>query len=70
MTPLRQAMITAMEQRGFSPRTRESYLYAVEKLAAHYHRSSDRLGAQELRAFTTYLATERKLAPSSCRLST
>ena len=68
MTPLRQAMITAMEQRGFSPRTRESYLYAVQKLAAYYHRSPDRLGAQELRDFITYLATERKLAPSSCRL--
>ena len=68
MTPLRQAMITAMEQRGFSPRTRESYLYAVQKLAAYYHRSPDCLGAQELRDFITYLATERKLAPASCRL--
>jgi len=53
MTPLRQAMITAMEQRGFSPRTRESYLYAVQKLAAYYHRSPDCLGPQELRDFIT-----------------
>ena len=68
MTPLRQAMITAMEQRGFSPRTRDSYLYAVEKLAGYYHRSPDRLRAEELRGFITYRAIERKLAPASCRL--
>lgn len=68
MTPLRQSMITAMEQRGFSPRTQESYLYAVQKLAAYYHRSPERLGAEQLRGFITYLATERKLAPASCRL--
>ena len=29
MTPLRKSMIAAMRQRGFSPRTHESYLAAV-----------------------------------------
>ena len=32
MTPLRQQMIGAMQQRGFSPRTHESYLAAVRDL--------------------------------------
>jgi integrase/recombinase XerD len=68
MTPLRGAMITAMQQRGFSPRTCESYLYAVQQLAAYYHRCPDRISAGQLRGYITYLATERKLAPASCRL--
>ena len=33
MTPLRQAMIKAMQMRGFSERTHQSYLAAVTDLA-------------------------------------
>ncbi|MEQ8183380.1 MULTISPECIES: hypothetical protein [Marinobacter] len=36
MTPLRQTMIQAMCQHGFSPRTQQSYLYAVTELARYY----------------------------------
>ena len=38
MTPLRQQMIEAMQVRGFSPRTHESYLRAVTDLARYTHR--------------------------------
>lgn len=68
MTPLRKQMIEAMRLRGFSPRTHESYLYAVEKLAGYYHRPPDRLSQEQVQAFFKYLALERQLSPASCRL--
>lgn len=68
MTPLRQQMIEAMQQRGFSERTHESYLHAVKQLARYYRRSPSELGIDELQAFFKYLAVERGLSPASCRL--
>lgn len=68
MTPLRQQMIEAMQQRGFSERTHEAYLYAVTELARYYRRSPSQLGIVELQGFFRHLALERGLSGSSCRL--
>ena len=68
MTPLRQQMIEAMQLRGFSLRTHESYLGAVEQLARYYHCAPDRLSSTQLQAYFKHLALERGLAPASCRL--
>jgi len=68
MTPLRQQMIEAMQQRGFSERTHESYLHVVSELARYYRRSPSQLGSAEIQAFFKYLAVERKLSSSSCRV--
>ena len=68
MTQLRQQMIDAMTVRGFSPRTHESYLYAVTQLATYYHRSPDQITIDELRDWFLYLVKERHLSPASCRL--
>lgn len=68
MTPLRQSMIEAMQLRGFSPRTHQSYLSAVEQLARYTHRSPDTLSVEQLQAFFKYLVLERNLSPASCRL--
>jgi site-specific recombinase XerD len=68
MTPLRKQMIEAMQLRGFSPRTHESYLYAVAKLAGYYHQPPDRLSPAQIQAFFKHLALERQLSPASCRL--
>jgi len=69
MTPLRQKMIDAMQLRGFSVRTHQSYLAAVNDLARYYHRSPDGLNREEIQAYFLYLVKERHLAPASCRLS-
>jgi integrase/recombinase XerD len=69
MTPLRAQMIKAMQLRGFSPRTHQSYLAAVTDLARYYHRSPDDLAIGEIRAYFRYLVLERRLAPASCRRS-
>lgn len=67
MTELRQQMIDAMRQRGFSARTHEAYLGAVASLARYYRRSPDRLSSEQVRQYLRYLAVERGLSWSSCR---
>ncbi len=69
MSALRQQMIDAMQLRGFSPRTHESYLRAVTDLARYYHRSPDQVSVEEIQAYFLYLVKERHLAWASCRLS-
>lgn len=68
MSRLREQMIAAMRQRGFSPRTHASYLSAVRELARFYRRSPDELGVEELQRYFTHLVQERGLAPASCRV--
>ena len=62
MTPLRQRMIAAMQMRGFSPRTHESYLAAVRDLAKFTRRSPDTLDHADLQRYFAHLVMERKLA--------
>ncbi|MGH8488566.1 MAG: site-specific integrase, partial [Gammaproteobacteria bacterium] len=68
MTPLRVKMIKAMQVRGFSVRTHESYLAAVTDLARYVHRSPDKIGIEDIRGYFEYLATEWSLSGASCRL--
>ncbi len=69
MTSLRERMITAMQMRGFSPRTHSSYLDAVCGLAKFTRRPPDTLGRGDLKDYFEHLVTRRKLAPASVRLS-
>ena len=69
MTPLRQQMIAAMRQRGFSIRTHQSYLYAVQDLARYFHQSPDRIQADQIQTYFNYLVQEKGLSNASCRLS-
>ena len=68
MTPLRQAMINAMRQRGFSPRTHKSYLAAVRALAKYYHKPPDQLSCADLQHYFEYLVQQRSLSGATCRL--
>ncbi len=67
MTPLRQQMITAMQVRGYSPRTHEAYLRVVQGLATHYRQSPDQLSLEQIKVYLEYLACDRHLSASSCR---
>ena len=69
MTPLRQRMIAAMQMRGFSPRTHDSYLAAVRDLAKFTRRAPDTLDHADLTRYFEHLVMERHLAPASVRLS-
>ncbi|MGH8582257.1 MAG: tyrosine-type recombinase/integrase, partial [Gammaproteobacteria bacterium] len=59
-------MIRDMALRGFSPRTHESYVAAVVKLARYYHRAPDHLTNEEVQAYLAHLIQERKLSWSTC----
>jgi len=65
MTELRNRMDEAMVLRGFSPRTRESYLACVRALAKHYWQPPDVLDGQRIQAYLLHLITEKKLAYAS-----
>ena len=51
MTPLREMMIKEMTLAGFATTTKVSYVKAVRRLTAHYHRSPDELSEEEVRAY-------------------
>ena len=68
MTPLRKQMIEAMQMRGFSLRTHESYLYAIEQLTRHYRRSPDKLSPEQIQSFFKHLVLKRELSSASCHL--
>jgi len=68
MTRLRQQMIAAMRQRGFSVRTHQSYLHAVTELARFHGRPPDGLDIEELQRFFDHLVQTKSLSPSSCRV--
>lgn len=65
MTELRNRMDEAMVLRGFSLRTRESYLACVRALAKHYRQPPDVLDGRGIQAYLLHLITERKLAYAS-----
>jgi len=64
MTEMRRRMEEELKLRGYSPRTRASYVLWVRRLAEHYHRGPEHLGAEEVRAFLVHLL-EQKLSRSS-----
>jgi site-specific recombinase XerD len=65
MTELRNRMDEAMVLRGFSYRTRETYLGCVRALAKHYRQPPDALDGPRIQAYLLHLITERKLAYAS-----
>jgi integrase/recombinase XerD len=68
MGDLKTRMIQDMKLRGFSPRTRDSYVSAVYHLARYFRKSPEDLEEEDLRDYFLYLVEERGLAPSSIRL--
>lgn len=68
ISPLRRRMLDALQLRGMAPRTQEAYIEAVSRLARHYHRSPERLSADEVQAYLLHLLRERRLSPSSLAL--
>ena len=69
MTALRTKVIEAMQLRGFSPRTHQSYLGCLRDLARYSHQSPDHLSKGELADYFRHLVLERQLSSSSCLLA-
>jgi integrase/recombinase XerD len=68
MTPLRQAMIQAMQIRNFSENTQQAYISAIKHLAIYYRRSPEHITEQETQDYILHLAKEKKLAWSTCNV--
>jgi integrase/recombinase XerD len=65
MTPLRKRLIEDMMVRNLAPTTQATYVHQVSMFAGYFGRSPEMLGPEEIRSYQVYLATEKKLAPSS-----
>jgi len=59
MTPLRQRYIDDLRLRNYAPKTIESYVAGVVRLARHFGCAPDQLGAEEVRAFQLELLRRR-----------
>ncbi|MDB5821772.1 MAG: int [Herminiimonas sp.] len=70
MTPLRQRMLEDMSIRNLAENTQISYIRQVVAYAAHFHRSPEELGPEDVRAYQLYLMQTRKLTPSSIGIAT
>jgi integrase/recombinase XerD len=68
MTELRRRMDDDMLARGFADRTRESYLWAVTRLARFYRRSPDQISDAEIQAYLVHLLRDRQLSWSTCNI--
>src|SRR5215831_3773699 len=65
MTELRKRMTDDLRLRNYSDRTILTYINSVADLARHFHKSPDKLGAEEIRHYQLHLLDERKLAWST-----
>ena len=66
MGKLRDQMVHDMDVRNFAPRTIESYVEGVRRLAKHYMKSPEELSDEEVQRFLLYIREERKLSASTC----
>lgn len=62
MSAMRKEVELQMRLRGFSPRTHESYIHAMEELARFFNRRLDSLSCAQVQQFLDVLISKRKLA--------
>ncbi len=66
MTPLRQKLLEATEQRGYSRCTFDTYSVAVKQLIRYCHSPAEDITPKDIQPFFDHLVQTRKLAPSTC----
>ncbi len=59
------AMEADLRLKGYSPRTRDTYLRCVKRFLAYHGRSPNELGEADIRAFLLHLLVERNLRPAT-----
>jgi integrase/recombinase XerD len=69
VTKLRKMTLEELERRNYSQATARTYIAAIRRFAAHFHRSPDQLGPIEIREYQLHLY-QRKLNPQSIRTQT
>jgi site-specific recombinase XerD len=61
-TPLRKRFLEDLRFRNFAPKTVRIYLAAAIRFAAHFNRSPEQLGAEEVRAYQLHLLNHRRVS--------
>jgi integrase/recombinase XerD len=61
VTQLRKMMLEELQRRNYCQTTVNGYLKVVEAFASYFHRSPDKLGPEQIRAYQVYLFKQRKL---------
>jgi integrase/recombinase XerD len=69
VTQLRKMTLEELERRNYSQATARTYIAAIRRFAAHFHRSPDQLGPIEIREYQLHLY-QRKLNPQTIRTQT
>jgi len=67
MGAIRERMIEELELRGMSAATKKSYLVSCRLFVAHFMKSPEQLGADDIKAFLLNLMRERRVGPSCVR---
>jgi site-specific recombinase XerD len=62
-------MIEDMTVRNLAPLTQQTYVLQVSMFARHFGRSPEALGPEEIRMYQVYLATEKRLSPTSISIA-
>jgi len=62
-------MIEDLQLKGYSPKTQQLYLMAVQKLARHYDKSPAEVSEEELRAYFLHLAQVERCARSTLKVA-
>ena len=65
MTPLRKRMLDYMTLKGYSERTKQSYVSKVRDFALHYNACPSKLEESQIISYLTYLREDRGLSKSS-----
>lgn len=65
MGVIRERMIGEMELRGMAPATKKSYLVCCRVFVAHFMKSPEQLGTDDVKMFLLHLVRERKVGPST-----
>ena len=68
MTHLRKMMLEELQRRNYSASTMRGYILAVKQLAEYFHKSPDKLGAEDVRRYQLYLLNDKKLAPGTVEI--
>jgi len=59
MTPLRKRMLEELCRHNYAPRTRETYLAQIAKLAKHFGTSPDQLSREQVQEYQDLLTSQR-----------
>ena len=67
MSALRRKFISYMDLKGYSKRTKDTYLYMVCHFARYFNRSPEVMGEDEIQEYLLYLIKQKKLSDSTVR---